>query len=297
MSEKSTFRVRFRYNQQTGEARGRQELQKAGARFAQMVVNRVALEYADEKYEELRATVAMRIGEDVRNEIEHVARQYRRFVVGSEANQRSMRGQLTTNTVGGEKQGLKSFNIGGTNWAPRSKRYLQNKMNNPKFGHNRWFEHDGVVGNMLGKGSTWTEIFGPVKVRLIRQKTPNGMSLETSKLLNKRQNGSGVFSIARIEVSAFEKITPAMLPALASRDMNAAVPDGRKSGLLELVMAGGGQEYRDLAHGLGYASQVPYRSTLEPFLAFTLTRAIPAAVAAKINNGLNSRNLKRVYKE
>lgn len=294
MVQKSTSRARFRYNQQTGQSVVSNDLQKAGRDFSQIIANQVGVTYAEGMYEELKKEIVQSLEADVTNEIRHVAQQYKRFIVGSSANQRAVRGVLTTTTA--SKQGgpassrtLKTYNVGGTRWAPRKEAYLKDKQRVVK--HQRWFEYAGLLGSAMSQGDTWTRIFGPVTIKIIRTTSRDLDPKSSNKLFASR--GSQTYSVLRVEVGAFGKLTPAMLPALMRGDPGAPIPaDGRTTGLISLV-----KDYNpSLADRIGGGPNVPYRPTLEPFLAFAMTRAIPAAVEAKIAGGLNSRTQRIRYK-
>src|SRR3546814_3089037 len=48
-------------------------------------------------------------------------------------------------------------------WTPRSPKYLARKRR--ALGHTRWLDGwTGYLGRTLGKGSEWTDIFGPIRV-------------------------------------------------------------------------------------------------------------------------------------
>jgi hypothetical protein len=306
LSQKSTLRIRFRFNQQTGVRTDRQELQRASGRFAQSIVEQVGLQYADNAFKDLQSRIGASLQGDVRNEIEHVARQFRKFIVGS-TGARSSRADLTTSTSNArgtgplrtEIEGLRSASVGGTFWTPRKKRYLTEKRQ--KVGHNRWFEHQGELSKGIRNGSTWTNAFGPISIKVQRVKSISGLANTLDfggKSLTPRDanvfggRAKGTFSVARIEVSAFGKITPAMLPALITGKMDAPIPsDGRTTGLIGLL----GNANPALAYRLGGGPNVPYRPTLEPFLAFALTRAIPSAVFNRIQAGMGTDTQIRNY--
>ncbi len=297
MPQKSTLRIRFRFNQQTGERGDRGGLQRAGRNFAQTIAEDVGLIYAEKSYENLKASMQAVIRRDVQQEVEHVARQFKQFIIGSESNTRKMRGELSTavQTNRGyalDGSPLSSQPVGGRSWTPRKKRYLREKMTD--VGHQRWFDHSGYLGQVMNRGSLWENAFGPIQIRVVRttSNASQGGSItrgdrtltgQTAKIFG--QSSTGTFSVARIEASAFGKITPAMLPALVSGKMNAPIPeDGRTTGLIGLL----GNVSRPAAYRLGGGPNVPYRPTLEPFLAFAITRAIPTAVFNRIQKGLNS---------
>lgn len=305
MSQKSTLRIRFRYNQQTTTLSDSKAIQRAGRSFAQSIAEDVGLVYAEEAYKSLKKNVQTTLHRDVQQEIEHVARQFKKFIIGSEANSRTMRGELSTavTTSRGyalDGSPLSNQPVGGRSWVPRKKRYLREKMTD--VGHQRWFDHSGYLGKVMNRGSLWANAFGPIQVRVTRtapvssqggvaQAGRREISSDGAKVFG--QKSTGLFSVARIEASAFGKITPAMLPALITGNVNAPIPDdGRKTGLIGLL----GNVSRPAAYRLGGGPNVPYRATLEPFLAFAITRAIPTAVFNRIQKGLSADIDGRGYK-
>lgn len=307
MSQNSTLRIRFRFNQQTGKRSDvKQVMRKASQSFAQSIIEDVGLEYADAEYERLKSQIEYTLRNDVLQEIEHVARQFKQFIVGSSANSRSMRAELSTaaqTSTGYALDGTPLSNsklVGGRAWTPRKKRYLRDKART--VGHQRWFEHRGLLGSAINKGSFWTNAFGPIQVKVVRRASEESITgrlnaggaqqtSQTAKIFGRASVGR--FAVARIEASAFGRITPAMLPALISGNTDASVPaDGRASGLMNLV---GNADLR-VAHRLGGGPHVPYRHTLEPFLAFAITRAIPTAVFNRIQKGLNTQIDGRGYR-
>lgn len=295
MAKASTLRIRWRFNQQTGSKSENRAVQRAGNNFAQTIAEEIGLIYAEESYKTLKTNVEFALQNDVRQEVEHVARQFRQFIVGSEANTRKMRGELSTavQTARGyalDGTPLSGQPVGGKAWTPRKKRYLREKLTD--VGHQRWFEHTGYLGKVMNRGSLWLNAFGPIQIRLTRS-----AAVSSNDGVAKRGNretaaagakvfgssSTGLFSVGRIEASAFGKITPAMLPALVTGKMETPSPDdGRKTGLIGLV----GNVSLPSAYRLGGGPNVPYRQTLEPFLAFAITRAIPTAVFNRIQKGL-----------
>lgn len=307
MAGNTSFRIRFRLNQQTGGRRQTKEFAREGSRFATAIVEQVGLEYSEELYKDLQFRVQSALRGDVRNEIEHIARQYARFIPGI-GGQRFPRAELTTSTADrtgnypgySELWALKKAQVGGIYWTPRKARYLTAKRN--AVGHTQWFKHKGDLKAGMANGSFWLNAFGPISVRVVRTKSTSqsrqsldfgGKSLDVTNASILGPRSKGTFSVARVEVAAFGNITPSMLPALISGNLDSPVTkDGRQTGLMQLA----GNADLEMAYRLaGDRKNVPYRPTLEPFLAFALTRSIPFAVFNRIASGLRQETQLRNY--
>lgn len=248
------------------------------------MIRDVGLAYAEKSYFDLRRKISVELERDVLSEIENVARMYRQFIVGV-GGERARQAVLKTNvvastTASGRQNSAAVASLGGLlpEWAPRGKRYLRWKRR--KYGHARWFENDGYLGEKLSKGSTWQAAFGPVNVRVIRTAANTG-NPQATQITDGSAVGSQIFSVAKIEVRAFTDITAQMLPALITGRLEFTGIDGRKSGLLSGFSS-------QLQYRLGGRVQ-RYRPTLEPFLGFALTRAIPAAVFQRIQRSTGGR--------
>jgi hypothetical protein len=139
---------------------------------------------------------------------------------------------------------------------------------------------------VMKQAQTWIHAFGPIQVKVIQ-------TTGLEKPLDEQLGGIGgqgtdkqVFAAARIEVRALTSITPEMIPALLSGHLSGGYPNGKQSGLINLIASS--QSSPQLAYRLGGGRHVPYRATTEPFLAFVLTRSIPNAVFSRIERGLRA---------
>ena len=138
--------------------------------------------------------------------------------------------------------------------------------------------------SQMMSGQNWIKMFGPISVQVKRQRSYSASDTASANArrdimtnLNRKPlalpGGDVVrLGVARIEVRALGRITPGSL----SRP-------SKKSHMIGLVM----KHDEELAHRL--AGRGPYRPTLEPFLEFVLTRAVPGAVLKRIELGLEKR--------
>jgi hypothetical protein len=229
---------------------------------------------ANEKYNELKSRIRSQIERDVARELEWISKQFNRFIIGRQ--RRRFQGSITTKLRTGETDingnptptSRSGLGLLSGRWKERSPRYLSWKRR--KFGHEKWFENTGTLGNEMK--SSWTTWFGPIQVKVFREKEKHDIG-----------DGHTRFAVGKIEVRTFGNITPAMLPALATgnpEDIGSA--DGRRSGLISMIHAKSPDTAYRLAGGEG--SGVPYRPTLEPFLAFAITRSVPTAVFNRVQN-------------
>lgn len=269
---KSRIQIRFFINMGTGKGRSAVTRRSLNA-AASTIVQNVAFGYADGYRDQLMRDVSKRVGQDVFAEIANAAAKYKRNVIGMTGkNGRLNMGSFSTVAEGGPKNSGASIA-----WAPRNSKYLARKRR--ELGHTNWFSAwTRYMGNTLGKGASWTEIFGPIRVAVTGGKS-SGYSGAVAPHLGGRayravakegQDAAKIrIHIGSISVTALERITPGMLSAYS------------KSGIPAAVAAAG---YEELAHRLGGPG--PYRPTLEPFLEFVLTRAIPYAVRKRVQTGL-----------
>ncbi len=271
------IRLRLFFNLATGASSARTTKRWAGI-AASTIAQNIAFGYADGYRKTLVRDVQQRVRLDIRAEIANAAARYRRIVIGHERGMGA--GRLDAVTEGRGAPGI--VPSAGIVWKPRAPKYLARKSH--QLGHTRWF--DGWTRHMaltLGKGDMWTEIFGPIKVAVRQGKSP-GFSRALSPNLGGRryrpaakegQDPKAIrIHIGSVEVAALEKITPAMLRSYS------------KGGVPAAVAAAG---YEELAYRLGGPPTAPYRPTLEPFLEFVLTKAIPFAVQRRVQAGLRTR--------
>lgn len=257
------------------------------------IVEGVAFKYAEKTYEKVRDLVAGRVERDVMSEFSFMASLFKRFVIGKAYSQ--PRGTLVPthewSTVS-RSLGMRSEPL-GLSWAPRTAKYLTWKEKH--FHHKLWYKNNNqVIPGALGTGENWVNYFGPIRVGIQRTGGSSQHSLGTLSNRMPYQAGSITryksledtsyhmkFAVARVSVSALTYITPGQLPALANGNVHAFGVDGRRSGLL-------GHLPPEVAYRLG-SRGAKYRHTIEPFLGFFLTRAVPNALFLRIEQGLGAK--------
>lgn len=246
--------------------------------FATTIVRDVGIQYSDRRWKELKSTIQGQIHRDVTREIESIARQYKSLVVAAGA-QRASRGTIRSSVQGASNAAGTTFAqtqmpFPNRPWTPLSPRYAawKAKQGAPA-GH---FALKGKLGQEMSKASTWTGMFGPVSVRIIRTEVGSERR-DAPTITRHRGDLQQTFSIAKIEVRALGEITARMLPALTGGQPGF-------SGDGPALMALAYRNSPDLEHRLaGNMKNVPYRATVEPFLGFVLTKAIPAAVHNRVS--------------
>lgn len=247
-----------------------------GENFATTIIKDVGLRYAASRFNDLKTSLSSQLRPVVLREIEHVARKYRELIVGSAG----VRAAMFTLTPATYESGVREA-VTRPRWAPLTPHYLAQKAREGRSPNH--FLYTGALGNSMNRASTWVNMFGPVKVRVVRTggDTPQAVADYTNSFASRRGGTDIRFDVAKIEVRALGKITANMLPALAGGEVGFA--RDRNHGLIGLIY--GGDE--ELGYRLsGNSKTTPYRSTVEPFLGFVLTRSIPAAVSAKIRSTL-----------
>lgn len=167
----------------------------------------------------------------------------------------------------------------GIKWDARNPHYLNWKRTHGK--SSNWWSMDGSLLSYLGKASTYTDAFGPVKVTIDRERAMRVGNREP----NLKFTRAGVpgpitaeYKIARVRVQALGLITPSDLPSLRSNNPKDAKPSGGGPGLAARL---DDNEARMKLLTPAYKTK-NIRYTLEPFLSFYLTRAIPNAVWRRI---------------
>jgi hypothetical protein len=270
---KTTLRIRFTFNRESGSPSAAiVPFKKRIYEFAQTVVEDVGTLYAQGEFTALKSFIRGSLEPIIQRELANIADLYDRFIVGKQR----IGGTLMTASRGGQPR----VGLGSAlpPWAPRGEKYLKYKLRD--LGHTKWFEYSGYLGRALRKPENWETFFGPIHISIqpIRsQSSKDGSLTDHAPAFSYANVGSSLkmrFGVARISASVFGLVTPAMVSALANGDMSAGLQtqDGRKDGLIGLVFA----HDEELAHHL--AGRGPYRPTLEPFLAFAITRSIPDAM-------------------
>lgn len=260
MSQKAKFNIQFNLNQKVGAAQNRRNFDTAARTFIGTVVRDVGLRVVEERYKALAGQIRHELKTDVEQEVENIARLYIRHIVGrSGVRERS----ITLKAQTTETQGFAAF----PKWEPLHKRTIARK------GHSNFFLNKRGLPSQMRAGKFWQESFGPISVRVHRTKS-NVTAESAGRLFRDGGSYRAHFSVARIEVFSLGKITPAML----------GQGSGRDSGLLDLL-PGGRDSVRVKLGGWNKSGNGHYRPSLEPFLSFALTRAIPAAVSRRIETG------------
>jgi hypothetical protein len=264
------------------------------------VVEDVAFKYAKNTYGKLRAQVARQVERDVMAEFSYMAGLFKQFTIGIGPGNTAPIGTLKPahdwSSVASGMGLLKAERAGqGIEWASRTKRYMAWKQKH--FGHGRWFlNNNQVIPGALGSAKNWVSYFGPIEVHIkpIGAAAGSTTPLKGTQGLNRAPYQAGKYTkflsaeatsdaghirtgVANISVAALTYITPGMLPGLANGTMR--MPnDSRKTGLLAMLPA-------PVRERLG-GRQARYRHTIEPFLTYFLTRAVPNALFLRLEHGL-----------
>lgn len=290
--EKSAVVLRFRFGEGLVKARQRYD------NTARAIMERVTINYAEGMYETMRERVQARIREDVQAELRHMALLFRRHIIGAAGTRLTPSGMLDTVSKG-ENPPRMAISSALPAWAPRNAEYLRQKRLATGgigwFDNRRWRQNDtdlryasrvprtgqpydqpGLLFQSM-RDFVWEAMFGPISVRFFRMRKlePTDARSGISAGRQKRMK----VQIGSIQVRALGKITPGMLPGYTTGTIRASSIGN--PGLIQLVSAYDPQ----LGYRLGTMRNGVYRPTLEPFLGFFLTRAIPHAVTARLAKG------------
>lgn len=276
-----SLRVRFVFNQKAGDTSAQTATTKKGRDFAATLVENLTFSAADAEYKNVVVRIQNSFQRDAKQELVHLMALFRRHIIGAAAGSNKPGGTLTfalgpsETDVGFDDD---NFDIAQSlpAWAPRGAKYLKWKR---KHGLSQtWFKARGVLDKQA-RAETMLESFGPIRVSVIRNlKAAPARSFHAGGDVHSRIN------IATVRVFAMANITPAMLPALRTGSPTAMNSDRGNPGLMGLLS----RTAPDLAYRLGRRSGMEsgkrYRPTLEPFLAFYLTRSLPNALALRLQN-------------
>jgi hypothetical protein len=188
-------------------------------------------------------------------------------------------------------------------WAKRSKKYLAWKRQH-HLPDKWWAAHGKLQGELMSKNADFYEdTFGPIRVRLERPaagRNAQGRFTRTNPAIKSAVNPSrpeagaiqgrvnvttpsnrgrvsAEVTVGTLKVDVFGKITPAMLPGLASPIWAPQQADPTPGeGLVGLFPNDGPGGLRNKL--LGTRQGRHYRYAIEPFVSFYLMRAIPNAV-------------------
>ena len=244
-------------------------------------------------------------------ELRKFANMMRKGIVGVPAKQDTPRGVLRVSEMGaGDGPGVDyDVSKSGVHWAPRSQKYLKRKGKTRKHpggrGHTRWFEYDRELWDFLENPTALVASFGPIEVRFIpelkvidaggytRQAAGTSAGGQFARKFSGYSNPtfaqkSGApqsevhVKTGRMVVRAFGNITADMLPALLSGDVDDF--EGNSQALMGLL-----PDNIKLRLDHKPDGKVPYRMTIEPFVSWFLTRAIPYAVNRRLKQEVSTR--------
>lgn len=247
--------------------------------FARFIVRDVALRTTDRFFKQARANLTRNVEADVRKEIAQMAHMVNKFLVQPE-RATGPKGRITpanpTVSDTGRQLGRTNYfdlESSNANWPERQLKYM--KWKNAKSYGSSWWKNTGALQKALSNENIYLNNFGPVVVTFSKVKN---QQLETpNKTLPGRQGRtSESFTVGRLEVLTFGKVTPDMLPSLATGNVGDVTPKGGNT-LSNLLPNDVGKKLSGASSGeMGRARQ--YRPVIEPFLSYYLTRAIPNAI-------------------
>ncbi|WP_037500737.1 hypothetical protein [Sphingomonas jaspsi] len=287
----SSFRLRFRFNQQSKASTKGLGGTRGGDNFSRVIVEDVAFSYSEGLFKKLKADIGGRIHGDVDKELAHMARMFMSGVVGIAGRNRGATGILTAKSpkadMFNESLYVPVRSVAGT-WPRRSPDYLKWRKRREDGGDPSWFHRKGNVLAKLASAKTWTSAYGGITVT-VKRHTSFGPSDPAARGFNTRlggtRGGNARVGVATIRVDAMGGITPAMLPATGGGALGDFGANPRSNGLLDKLGD-------DIAYRLGGDPlRVPFRPTVQPFLAFFLTRQLPNAVFKRIEQGLDGKLL------
>lgn len=275
---------------------GKSDTAKESTRsFASAIAREVAFRASEESYKEIKQTISTSLQADAKRELTFLMSLYKRHIIGASANRSKPSGMLRyalgpSNTdVGFDDENYAIADLLPA-WAPRSPEYLRQKRR--RGWGQTWWSARGDLASQLN-ADTLLSAYGPIRVSVRRDISETDRVAQrgaAGQFRGARLNVPGYeqhikLNVATIRVFAMQAITPSMLPALASGTVNAMNSDEPTRGhrFLAPLMA----VNAPLAYRLGRLSYEThrYRPTLEPFLAWFLTRAIPNALALRIQQG------------
>jgi hypothetical protein len=271
-------------NQKTDSAAVR-EIKTNSDAFARMIVNQVAVAAGKKVYTEARRALQRSVRKEVQREIGRMAMNIARSTTvpdkrtgpygpmslfGSDTLSEdgdSIRVSDTyLNTFGRQFTGFKRQDS-KIKWSKRTDKYMRRKQRDG-FGGS-WFKRTGELEDYLGNlgSDEYEAAFGPVTVLFTRLPSAATEGARLTNTSAKGQVSSKTVAVGRLEVLVFNRITPAMMPGLATMDYRSNPQPG--VGAAQLLSG-------DQAVKLQAGKQS--RPAIDPFVSFYLTRAIPNAV-------------------
>jgi hypothetical protein len=289
----STLRIRFSFNQQTGQYGRGAGGTKGADNFARVIINEVAIRASEGLWKKLQGDIRRRLHDDVTREVNHLARLLMVNVIGIPGRNLGPRGNIDAAAPASSGFSARDLSVPTRNlvgdWARRSPGYLKSRggsSNAP------WFQN-GERGpsplGTLGRGSTWTAAFGPISVSVKKLSTyaPNDAALKSIPVrLGGTKGGSTRVVVATVRVAAMNRITTDQLASTgAGGALKAIGASPQSSGLLSKLGP-------SIAWRLGgNPARVPFRPTIHPFLSFFITRSLPNAVFKRMEQGLLGKGL------
>lgn len=285
MAVRNTYRIRFTFNRATGASSvDEMRLSRKTDAFASTIIQNVGVEVAQGAYTKLRRQISSSLEPAIRRELRHLTQLYAQFIIGKQRVGGSLttlvRGTEITNDGYLKPQESVPLRSSLPAWAPLTRKYMRRKerlgLKTPA-----WFKYKT---NTIAEGTTpkaWEQMFGPIHVTV----QPMGKSDYNLKVSYRQiQRGQKLrLGVATIRASVFGLLTPREVAAIATGKMDGAMQtsDGRFNGLLEKVAS----VNPEMAFRLGHNSRPghKYRPSLEPFLAFAITRSVPAAINRQLS--------------
>lgn len=245
------------------------------------IINDIAFYAARKQQTEIRQNLEQKFDSIVRSELANMGRKIATMAVGISP---SAQGPLGLLELDGAKSSslAKTTNLGSINlraytgpWVARNRDYLARKRR--KYGHTKWFQNTGELKGQIRKPSLYTSSFGPIRVKFEAAQIPSGSTsvARVSQLVSTRGRPSGHISVGKVQVSVLGRITQGMLA-----DPNARSYDSRYTGLFDMLP-------EDV--GLKLGGRTAFRSVIEPFLSFYLTRQIPNTVFRTLEESTRAR--------
>lgn len=271
----AVIRFRFRSDNQSKTA-VTESVRSVATDFASVLVNQVVIAASDKAFASAKTQLTNKVRSAVSKEVVQMAYMVDKFLVQPH-NATGPSGTVKAFDPVASEQATKfgpnwyrtlsgyQLQSAGISWKKRTFNYLMWK--GKKVGHENWWDLSGKLHGKLRKTDFYYQNFGPVSVQFVRNKDAESRGKDVTA--TGRGRLSAVAHVGTIIVSALGRISPDMLPALATGDPKNAFA-GSGSLLPSLISD---SEIRNRLTGRN-----SYRPVLEPFLAYYLTRAIPNAV-------------------
>lgn len=270
----ATIRFRFRSDNQTSKT-VTESVRSMAQDFASVLVNQVVIAASEKAFASAKSQLTNKVRSAVSKEIVQMAYMVDKFLVqphsatGPSGTLKAFDPNISNQgrASGWEwKHGTFDLESSGVHWKPRTFNYLMWK--GKKAEHEDWWTLSGRLHRALRKTSFYYQNFGPVTVQFVRNKEASSKGKQAT--VTGRGRLSATAHVGTIIVSTLGRISPSMLPALVTGDPKSSGDLHSGSPLSSLIRT---PSVRNKLTGRG-----TYRSVLEPFLAYYLTRAVPNAI-------------------